>query len=338
MITDHLSRATFRKIRCDGGSPCTNCTRGHRCCDYTPISATESSQASRARKMAQVLKDSMPEPSVMVRPVTASSSGHSELTRPEGDFAFGINDNARHRLSRPALNHTRSVPAVSINVPSVLKTDNSHRMPATSHSHSHSLSVGEVPSAPLPYIHRSSSSESLDYVSNIQYQRPQIHHSRSGFAAVGPISPPYTPSEKGHSAHYAPSMIDISATPDLITPVSGFHHFDNHHQASGPYTPGYPTRSDSTSAHKTSHSVHGLLSPNTYIHGNGHRGAPSMSAPVSPVNAGGIRRHFGGHQQMYPGPHAPTSTYASQGSGSALVGLGIVMPNNESDLFNGLRA
>ena len=286
--------------------------------------------------MAQVLKDSMPEPSVLVRPVTASSSAHSEVARPEGDFAFGIDENTRHRLSRPVLNHTRSVPAVSMNIPSVLKTDHSYRMPTTSHSHSLSA---DAPAAPFSYqTHRSSSSESLDYVSNLQYQRPQIHHSRSGFAAIGPVSPPYTPSEKGHSVHYAPSMIDISATPDLVTPVSGYHQFDNQHQASGPYTPGYPTRSESTTAHKTSHSVHGLLSPNTYIHGNGHRGAPSMSAPVSPVNHSGARRHFGGHQQMYPGPHAPTSTFVSQGSEGGLVGLGIVMPTGESDLFNGLRA
>ena len=341
----YISLLLIRKIRCDGGSPCTNCTRGHRCCDYTPISATESTKASRARKMAQALRESMPED--MSRPSTCStSSGSADRKRSEGDFAFGLESapppgvGPFHQVSHGTM-HTSAVKpsrhignfqpltqeTPSVLMPSVTIAPPSKKISATDMGHN------VVPLVYQPIRSDSSgSSTSSEYPRSV---RPQLHHSRTGFTSIGPVSPPYTPSTNDKYPSSGPSMVDISATPDLITPMSGFN-FDNGPMMS--YPRAYPSR-DETERYQTmapaSHSQ-GLLQPTTFVHGNGYHGMTSFSAPVSPSHGGNLRRTISHGPHIY-GTAMPPSTYASQMSNGGLVGLGIMMPTGEPDLFDGLK-
>ena len=294
--------------------------------------------------MAQALKESMPDD--MSRPSTSStSSGSADNKRTEADFAFGLESApaagvGSYNQVAHAIGHSTSLKpsrhignfqpmmqeTPSVLLPSVTIASPPRRAaPATSGQNN------------IPVGYQSLRPNTCSSPSTIEYPRsarPQLHHSRTGFSSIGPVSPPYTP-VSNKQAMSMPTMVDLSATPDLVTPMTGFN-FDNGAMMS--YNRNYPSRQD-VGKYPTmalpSHSQ-GLLPPATFVHGNGYHSMSSASTPASPIHPGNLRRTISHGPQLYAANMAP-SPYAPQTAQGGLVGLGIMMPTGETDLFDGLR-
>ena len=187
---------------------------------------------------------------------------------------------------------------------------------------------------PLVYQPFQSNSSGSSTPSEFPRSAPsQKHRSRTDFTLSRPASPPYTPSSNDRYPSSGPTMVDISATPDLITPMLGFN-FDNGSVMSYPWA--YPSRNEAETYYLAPLHSLGLFPATTVVHGDGYHGTTSASVPVSSVHAGGLRRTIGHASPVY-GSALPPLTYISRMSTSELVGLGIALPSGEPDLLDGLK-
>lgn len=293
--------------------------------------------------MAQAMKDSMPED--MSRPGTASTmSDAAEDKRVEGDFAFGV----EHAFAQPGVGsyehvqhtarHSNQIkPSRHIGnfqplqeTPSVLLPSAAIASPNAQTAHAGLRPTG-VPMIYQP-VHSNTLASPLAYEYPRQV-RPQAHPEQMSYTAVGPLSPPYTPlSSVKQQTMSMPTSVDLSVTPDLVTPMTGFG-FDNSMMT---YNRSYPSRQEAGKYPTIAVHTHsqGLLPGTNYVYGNGYHGMTSASTPVSPVHPGPLRRTV---SHVPQGTHLATpSTYVPQMVNGGLVGLGIMMPNGDGELYNGL--
>jgi hypothetical protein len=321
-----------RKIRCDGAAPCSNCARSARCCDYAPIPTSESTKASRARKIAQVLREGVTEP------LSRMSSPLEERMRDDTDFAcaprpLGPSPFPHMEKTQPSVLLPASQTDARLGAAFAMSATSSRSYQALGPSRS---SSGHTSSVLAPGRSNSlDSSASGDLPVRASSRAAPANRLSTGYTYQStPLSPPYTPISVHDARSGPPSVLDLSMTPDLITPMTGFNMPAPMEQQAYPSRPG--VFKQTMSYHEVPR-VQEFLPSATYLSTDRFT-RMNVSAPSTPSKLGhrrttsSIQGYAGGLLQT----DVPISYATPTMPGGGLVGLGIMMPTKEDDLYRGM--